>query len=169
MGISRRTHVVGTGHNAPCPLPPFVAIPIDFNGDGRAMHCGSVRSVGAFRLVPTAPSVNGRQKAWLTDGGVVFADASVSQSNRFAGFFPLLPACCEARLPAFPLSSIVRARVASQCLNLHTRSDWMTDPSLPKKLNIFQLFDGGERSKSTDGSTMHCATVPIQSQWATDN
>ena len=38
-----------------------------------------------------------------------------------------------------PLSSIVRARVASQCLNLHTRSDWMTDPSLPKKLNIFQL------------------------------
>ncbi|CAL8314616.1 unnamed protein product [Boreogadus saida] len=45
--------------------------------------------------MPTAPSVNGRGKAWLTDGGVVFAEASVSQSNRFAGFFPLLPACCE--------------------------------------------------------------------------
>ena len=29
--------------------------------------------VNALRLVPTAPSVNGRGKAWLTDGGVVFA------------------------------------------------------------------------------------------------
>ncbi|CAL8376803.1 unnamed protein product [Boreogadus saida] len=84
--------------------------------------------------MPTAPSVNGRGKALLTDGGVVFAEASVSQSNRFAGFFPLLPACCDARGPAFPLSSIIRARVASQCLNLHTQSDWMTDPSLPKNL-----------------------------------
>ena len=93
-----------------------------------------------LRLVPTAPSVNGRGKALLTDGGVVFAEASVSQSNRFAGFFPLLPACCDARWPAFPLSSIVRARVASQCLNLHTRSDWMTEPLLPKKLNIFSTF-----------------------------
>ena len=148
--------------------PQCIACPSPFkvNGD-QSTDGGSGHE--ALRFVPTAPSVNGRGKAWLTDGGVVFADASVSQSNRFAGFFPLLPACCEARLPAFPLSSIVRARVASQCLNLHTRSDWMTDPSLPKKLNIFQLFDGGERSKSTDGSTMHCATVPIQSQWATDN
>ena len=33
--------------------------------------------------MPTAPSVKGRGKAWLTDGGVVFAEASVSQSNRF--------------------------------------------------------------------------------------
>ena len=47
--------------------------------------------------MPTAPSVNGHGKVWLTDGGVVFAEASVSQSNRFAGFFPLLPVCCDAR------------------------------------------------------------------------
>ena len=56
-----------------------------------------------------------------------------------------------------------------QCLNLHTRSDWMTDPSLPKKLNIFKLFDRAEGSSGTNGSTMHCASVPIQSQWGSVN
>ena len=30
----------------------------------------------------------------------------------------------------------------SQCLNLHTCSDWMTDPLLPKKVKIVKLFDG---------------------------
>ena len=82
------------------------SVPIKVNGD-HATDGGSGH--GALHYMPTAPSVNGRGKAWLTDGGVVFAEASVSQSNRFAGFFPLLPACCEARLPDFPLSSIVRA------------------------------------------------------------
>ena len=38
----------------------------------------------------------------------------------------------------------------------------MTDPSLLKKLNIFQLSDGAEGSNGTDGSTMHCASVPIK-------
>ena len=37
---------------APCPLPPSVVrCPLTLNGDGRAMHCGSVRSVGAFGSV----------------------------------------------------------------------------------------------------------------------
>ena len=44
------------------------------------------------------------------------------------------------------VSRVVRARVASQCLNLHAGSDWMTDPLLLKKLNIFQLFDGTVRT-----------------------
>ena len=144
--------------------PQCIARPSPFKVNGDQSTDGG-SGHGALPYMPTAPSVNGRGKALLTDGGVVFAEASVSQSNRFAGFFPHLPACCEARLPDFPLSSIVRARVASQCLNLHTRSDWMTDPSLLKKLNIFQLFDGAEGSNGTDGSTMHCASVPMQSQW----
>ena len=83
----------------------------------RVRRNSNVNSAFCLPYMPTAPSVNGRGKAWLTDGGVVFAEASVSQSNRFAGFFPLLPAFCDAR-----------ARVASPFLNLHTRSDLMTDP-----------------------------------------
>ena len=71
MGITQRTEVVGTGHNASCPLPP---------------------------------SVNGRGKAWLTDGGVDFAEASVSQSNRFAGFFPLPDPQCIARPSPFKVN-----------------------------------------------------------------
>ena len=39
-------------------------------------------------------------------------------------------------------SGVVRARVVLQCLNLHTKSDWMTDPSLPKKFKNVHLFDG---------------------------
>ena len=54
--------------------------------------------------MPTAPSVNGRGKAWLTDGGVVFAEASVSQSNRFAGFFPLPDPQCIARPSPFKVN-----------------------------------------------------------------
>ena len=63
------------------------------------------------------------------------------------------------------VSRVVRAQAVSQCLNLHTCSDWMTDPSLPKKLEIFQLFDGA----FAHGSPMHCASVPIQSQWGSVN
>ena len=53
-------------------------IPIDFNGDGRAMHCGSVRSVGAFGSVKklknasaktTPPSVSHAFPRPLTEGG----------------------------------------------------------------------------------------------------
>ncbi|CAL8261075.1 unnamed protein product [Arctogadus glacialis] len=39
-----------------------------------------------------------------------------------------------------------QAEVQITSAPLHTRSDWMTDPLLPKKLNISQLSDGGERS-----------------------
>ena len=62
------------------------------------------------------------------------------------------------------LSRVVRARVVSQCLNLHTESDWMTDPSLPEKFKIVELFDSAEGSNGAHGSTMHCVSVPIQSQ-----
>ena len=67
------------------------------------------------------------------------------------------------------LSRVVRARVVSQWLNLHMWSDWMTDSSLPKKLNFFLLFDGAEGSNGAHGSTMHCASVHIQSQWGSIN
>ena len=64
---------------------------------GFTINMATLDDFTTLPYMPTAPSVNGRGKAWLTDGGGVFAEASVSQSNRFAGFFPLLPACCYAR------------------------------------------------------------------------
>jgi hypothetical protein len=56
------------------------------------------------------------------------------------------------------LSRVVRAWVVSQGLNLHRRSDWMTE-----KVSTFW------RSNGAHGSTMHCASVPIQSQWGSVN
>ena len=56
------------------------------------------------------------------------------------------------------VSRVVRAWVVSQCLNLHRRSDWMTE-----KVSTFL------RSNGAHGSTMHCASVPIQSQWGSVN
>ena len=47
--------------------------------------------------------------------------------------------------------------------HLHTRTDWMTDPSQPKKLKFFLLFD------RANGSTMHFVSIPIQSQWESVN
>ena len=84
--------------------------------------------------MPTAPSVKGRRKAWLTDGGAFRGRMSLRHFT-----------------------------------HLHTRSDWMTDPSLPRMLTIFQLFEGTEGSNGANGSTMHCASVPIQSQWGSVN
>ena len=49
-----------------------------------------------------------------------------------------------------------------QCLNLHTWSDWMTDPSLPKKFNIFQLFDWAmtEPTAPTERTDPQCIARP---------
>ena len=41
-------------------------------------------------------------------------------------------------------------------------SDWPTDPLLPEKLNISQLFDTGNRADRTDGPTMHFERAPCK-------
>ena len=41
-----------------------------------------------------------------------------------------------------------------------TQSDWPTDPLLPEKLNISQLFDAGHVADRTDGPTMHFESIP---------
>ena len=43
----------------------------------------------------------------------------------------------------------------------HTRSDWMTDPSLHGKVGHFLNFLDG--ANGTDGPTMHCGSVPSKS------
>ena len=40
------------------------------------------------------------------------------------------------------------------------RSDWLTGPSLPEKLNFSQLLDVRDGDDDRDGPTMHFGSVP---------
>ena len=62
---------------------------------------------------------------------------------------PSMDACLTCRGPVF---------VDAAC----SQSDWPTDPSLPEKLNISQLFDTGHRANRTHGLTMHLKSVPCK-------
>ena len=46
--------------------------------------------------------------------------------------------------------------------HIHVRSDWPTEPSLPEKLYISQLYDEGNRVDRTDGPTMHFKSAPCK-------